>query len=82
MARRRGKKIATTAVARKLLTRAFHLLRDADADAVPTRRGRGSTKMPASTTPSKATASKNTSITSPSGNNRTGSQTGRSPAPG
>ena len=31
MARRRGKKIATTAVARKLLTRAFHLLTDADA---------------------------------------------------
>ena len=32
IARRRGKKIATTAVARKLLTRAYHLLTDADAD--------------------------------------------------
>ena len=29
IARRRGKKIATTAVARKLLTRAWHLLTDA-----------------------------------------------------
>ena len=30
IARRRGKKIATTAVARKLLTRAYHLLTDAE----------------------------------------------------
>jgi Transposase IS116/IS110/IS902 family len=30
IARRRGKKIATTAVARKLLTRAWHLLTDAE----------------------------------------------------
>ena len=30
IARRRGKKIATTAIARKLLTRAYHLLTDAD----------------------------------------------------
>ena len=30
MARRRGKKIATTAVARRLLTRAYHLLNQAD----------------------------------------------------
>ncbi len=30
IAKRRGKKIATTAVARKLLTRAWHLLTDAD----------------------------------------------------
>jgi hypothetical protein len=30
IARRRGKKIATTAVARKLLTRAWHLLADAE----------------------------------------------------
>ena len=29
IARRRGKKIATTAIARKLLTRAWHLLTDA-----------------------------------------------------
>jgi transposase len=33
IARRRGKKIATTAIARKLLTRAYHLLTEADADA-------------------------------------------------
>jgi hypothetical protein len=30
IARRRGKKIATTAIARKLLTRAYHLLTDAE----------------------------------------------------
>jgi len=30
IAKRRGKKIATTAVARKLLTRAWHLLSDAE----------------------------------------------------
>ena len=30
IARRRGKKIATTAVARKLLTRAWHLLTDSE----------------------------------------------------
>jgi hypothetical protein len=35
IARRRGKKIATTAVARKLLTRAWHLLHDAEAAAAP-----------------------------------------------
>jgi transposase len=32
---RRGKKIATTAVARKLLTRAWHLLTDAERAAAP-----------------------------------------------
>ncbi|AUY52770.1 IS110 family transposase [Streptomyces sp. CB01881] len=32
IAARRGKKIATTAIARKLLTRAYHLLRDLDAE--------------------------------------------------
>ena len=32
IARRRGKKIATTAIARKLLTRAYHLLTDAASD--------------------------------------------------
>jgi transposase len=32
ISRRRGKKIATTAIARKLLTRAYHLLIEADAD--------------------------------------------------
>ncbi len=35
IARRRGKKIATTAVARKLLTRAWHLLTDAERAAHP-----------------------------------------------
>ena len=35
IAQRRGKKIATTAVARKLLTRAWHLLTDADRAATP-----------------------------------------------
>jgi transposase len=35
IARRRGKKIATTAVARKLLTRAWHLLNDAGHAAAP-----------------------------------------------
>jgi transposase len=40
IARRRGKKIATTAVARKLLTRAYHLLTDADTAAAATPRGR------------------------------------------
>ena len=38
IARRRGKKIATTAVARKLLTRAWHLLTDAGHANPPTRR--------------------------------------------
>ena len=36
IARRRGKKIATTAIARKLLTRAWHLLTDAERAASPT----------------------------------------------
>ena len=36
MARRRGKKIATTAVARKVLTRAYHLLADAASGGTPT----------------------------------------------
>ena len=35
MARRRGKKIATTAIARKLLTRAYHLLTDAASGGAP-----------------------------------------------
>ncbi|MFJ2191548.1 IS110 family transposase [Kitasatospora sp. NPDC087861] len=38
MARRRGKKIATTAVARKLLTRAYHVLRAAHDEQAPSRR--------------------------------------------
>jgi transposase len=44
IARRRGKKIATTAIARKLLTRAYHLLADAQAapqPAQPARRSPG-----------------------------------------
>jgi len=35
LARRRGRKIATTAVARKLITRAYHLLTDAASDGGP-----------------------------------------------
>ena len=35
IAQRRGKKIATTAIARKLLTRAWHLLTDAGHAAAP-----------------------------------------------
>ena len=35
IAQRRGKKIATTAIARKLLTRAWHLLTDAEHAAAP-----------------------------------------------
>jgi hypothetical protein len=35
IAQRRGKKIATTAIARKLLTRAWHLLADAEHAAAP-----------------------------------------------
>jgi transposase len=35
IARRRGKKIATTAIARKLLTRAHHLLTDAASGGAP-----------------------------------------------
>ena len=35
IARRRGKKIATTAIARKLLTRAYHMLTDASSGGAP-----------------------------------------------
>jgi transposase len=35
IAKRRGKKIATTAIARKLLTRAYHLLTDASSGGEP-----------------------------------------------
>jgi transposase len=35
IAQRRGKKIATTAIARKLITRAWHLLTDAEHAAAP-----------------------------------------------
>jgi transposase len=38
IARRRGNKIATTAIARRLLTRAYHLLTDAASGAAPTSR--------------------------------------------
>jgi len=39
IARRRGKKIATTAIARKLLTRAYHLLTDSSGDEPASRGG-------------------------------------------
>ncbi len=42
IARRRGKKIATTAIARKLLTRAWHLLTDADRATSPATSAPGS----------------------------------------
>jgi hypothetical protein len=35
LAQRRGRKIATTAVARKLITRAYHLLTDAASGGAP-----------------------------------------------
>jgi hypothetical protein len=55
MARRRGKKIATTAVARKLLTRAFHLLRQAEQEqALP---GSGPAKASTVTATASATRS-------------------------
>jgi transposase len=41
IAQRRGKKIATTAIARKLATRAWHLLADAEHAAAATRRAPG-----------------------------------------
>ncbi len=46
MGRRRGKKIATTAVARKLLTRAYHLLQDAADTSAPTRASTRKKKTP------------------------------------
>ena len=88
MARRRGKKIATTAVARKLLTRAFHLLIDADAAAAPSRRASKASSTPASasTTPSKAATARATANKTPtpppSGTRRTGAQTRTVPSPG
>jgi len=42
IARRRGKKIATTAIARKLLTRAYHLLINAQAAPQPAQPARPS----------------------------------------
>jgi transposase len=86
MARRRGKKIATTAIARKLLTRAFHLLTDADAEAAApaSRRSRQTTRTTTSAggTVPKQTTSKTTSTTSPSGTRRTRAQTGTVASPG
>jgi len=38
IAKRRGTKIATTAIARKLLTRAYHLLTDASSGGAPVSR--------------------------------------------
>ena len=60
IARRRGKKIATTAVARKLLTRAYHLLTDADTrpdTTCPPRRSRAGTQTGRTTTPGRARVS-------------------------
>jgi transposase len=83
MARRRGKKIATTAVARKLLTRAFHLLREADQTTRPSRNsggrsGRGSKNTATATLSTTATATATTSKTTSdaSGTGRRRPQTG------
>ena len=46
IAHRRGKKIATTAIARKLLTRAYHLLLDASATTGTTRTANPTTSIP------------------------------------
>ena len=74
IARRRGKKIATTAVARKLLTRAFHLLTDADA---PSRH------RVQKTAGTPTTASTTTNITSTtSGIRRTRARAGTAPNSG
>ena len=81
--RRRGKKIATTAIARKLLTRAYHLLRDSPnqpARARPSTRPttRSSTRSP--TRSPTATSGASPRRTPPT---RTATQTGRgSPSPG
>ena len=69
MARRRGKKIATTAVARKLLTRAFHLLREADEATRRSRKSGGgrngaAPKSKATITPSQTATSSTTNTTS------------------
>lgn len=69
IARRRGKKIATTAVARKLLTRAYHLLAEAD-QSRRGRPGRTSTTRPASSkpptrTPTRTTGASDTGRSSP-----------------
>lgn len=64
MARRRGKKIATTAVARKLLTRAYHLLAEADQPR-PGRPGSSHTTRPASKPPTRTTGASGTGRSSP-----------------
>ncbi len=67
IARRRGKKIATTAIARKLLTRAYHLLTEADAEADAEADVDADTPAEETCTPRRT---------------RAGTQTGRSPQPG
>ena len=83
--RRRGKKIATTAIARKLLTRAYHLLREADARIDARRRPnrpapattastapapRRSTQIPQTGTVTKPRASSQNRMSRPSGRAR------------
>jgi transposase len=85
MVRRRGKKIATTAIARKLLTRAFHLLREADQTASHSRNSggrssRGSKKNTATAKLSKTSTSTTTS--GASGTPRRRPQTGTVTNPG
>jgi transposase len=51
IAKRRGKKVATIAISRKLLTRAYHLLTDAQAAPAPDTAATGSTASTATTHP-------------------------------
>jgi hypothetical protein len=77
MARRRGKKIATTAVARKLLTRAYHLL--TEADTAGRRPDQTSRTRPATAGPTSKVATKPTTrtrTTPASGARQTHSPTG------
>ena len=89
MARRRGKKIATTAVARKLLTRAYHLLNQADtAGRRPDqsrRPGQSSGTRPATAGPRSKVATKATTRTRTTpacGARQTHSPTGTVTSPG
>jgi hypothetical protein len=87
MARRRGKKIATTGVARKLLTRAFHLLREADEHARRSGKSAGSVRKKATGTTAKTTTTTRTSTTrttssGASGARRRRPQTGTVASPG
>lgn len=83
MARRRGKKIATTAVARRLLTRAYHLLNQADT--AGRRPAQSSETRPATAGPTSKVATKPTTRTRTTpacGARQTHSPTGTVTSPG